>query len=243
MQLVAWISERHRRCLNWKIEIRARHISRTRSWWGHNVQLCHRGRKGTASLISNLIVGLKDSLQQRWSLWLGSGVRLTASKPLQVFNVFQVFQVFQESSSPPKYRNYNTLALYMMFTLVTWRLHFFHDAFTPYMTLSPLAWHCNPLHDAATPYMTLTPLSWRLYPIHDAYTPYMTLITLPTLTWRCHISWRPWLLKSLSIMQDNNITFNQPIKNEVNSFMDFVTVINSYKLYCICMSLKYSINL
>ena len=45
VQLVAKISERHGKCLNWKIQIWARQVSIAHSWSAKNAQLCHRIRK------------------------------------------------------------------------------------------------------------------------------------------------------------------------------------------------------
>ena len=45
VQLVAEISERYRKCQNWKIQIWARQVSRHHSWSAENAQLSHRIRK------------------------------------------------------------------------------------------------------------------------------------------------------------------------------------------------------
>ena len=81
VQLPAKISERHRKCQNWKIQIWARLVSGAHSWSAKKCPTMSPHQEATASSTSYSSEGSRN-LPKGWSLRLGHGAVLAASKPI-----------------------------------------------------------------------------------------------------------------------------------------------------------------
>ena len=82
VQLVARISERHRKCENWKIQIWTQQIPGAHSWLAKNAN--YVTASGNNSILNHLTHLRAIGIYQSGGLRLGHGAVLAASKPLQV---------------------------------------------------------------------------------------------------------------------------------------------------------------